>query len=102
MTMPTIGGIQRSSKAGPFLFVHVAIAAPPNVAMIWTAPKGMLRRMVSKLPKPKELTMRGPKVVTPPLGILMEKIKANQNHVFKSKQLSVTCSHFQTVETTPV
>jgi hypothetical protein len=50
--------------------VLVASAAPPIVAMICTAPKGMLSRIVLKLSKPKEFTIRGPKVVIPPLGIL--------------------------------
>jgi len=48
----------------------VAKAAAPRVAMIWTAPKGMLRRIVLNAENPKELTIRGPKVLIPPLGIL--------------------------------
>ena len=104
MTQPMIGGMQRSAKAGPFFFVQVANAAPPIVAMICTAPKGMLRRIVWKLSKPKPLTINGPKVVIPPLGILrvvscgarvkrkvtyeMEKINANQNQVLRSSKLS--------------
>lgn len=71
-----------------------------------------------KLSNPKPFTIKGPKVVIPPLGILsvvsnetmqwkrrsheMEKIKANQNQVLMSSKLSVTCSHFHTVETTPI
>lgn len=66
-----MGGMQRRIKGGPFFFVQVAIAAPPKVAKIWTAPNGMFRRIVLKLSKPKELTIRGPKVVIPPLGILV-------------------------------
>ena len=70
ITVPAIGGIHSIASAGPFFFVQVANAAPPIVAMICTAPNGMLRRIVSKLSNPKELTIRGPKVVIPPLGIL--------------------------------
>jgi hypothetical protein len=70
MTMPMIGGIQSRARAGPLRFVQVAKAAPPMVATIWTAPKGMLRRIVLKGLKPNELTIKGPKVVIPPLGIL--------------------------------
>jgi hypothetical protein len=40
------------------------------VATICTAPKGMLKSMVSNLPKPKDLMMSGPKVDIPPLGML--------------------------------
>jgi len=65
-----IGGMQSNAKAGPFFFVQVANAAPPKVATIWTAPKGILRRMVRKLSNPNPFTIRGPKVVMPPLGIL--------------------------------
>jgi hypothetical protein len=71
MMVPAIGGIHSSARAGPFFFVQVANAAAPIVAMICTAPNGMLRRMVSKLLNPKEFTIRGPKVVMPPLGILL-------------------------------
>jgi hypothetical protein len=39
--------------------------------MICTAPNGILRRIVSKGLNPNELTIRGPKVVIPPLGILL-------------------------------
>ena len=99
--------------------VLVANAAPPIVAMICTAPNGILRRIVLKALKPKELTIKGPKVVMPPLGILdpvsmsitkssristheIEKINANQHHVLISRRASVTCSHFHSVETTPI
>lgn len=70
MAHPIIGGMQRSAKAGPFFFVQVANAAPPKVAIICTAPKGMLSRMVSKLSKPKPLMIKGPNVEIPPLGML--------------------------------
>lgn len=118
MIHPAIGGMQSNASAGPLRFVQVANAAPPIVAAIWTAPKGMLRRMVLNLLKPKELTISGPKVVMPPLGILfpsasynrqqqiethdMEKIKANQHQVLISSRLSTTWSHFHSVETTPI
>jgi hypothetical protein len=69
--MPAMGGMQSKARAGPLRFVHVAKAAPPMVATICTAPKGMLRRMVLNGLKPKELTISGPKVVMPPLGILI-------------------------------
>jgi hypothetical protein len=68
--------------------------------------------------KPNEFTINGPKVVIPPLGILyqlanenkelesttheMEKINANQHQVLMSSRLSTTCSHFHSVETTPI
>jgi hypothetical protein len=32
----------------------------------------------------------------------MEKIRANQHHVLMSRRLSITCSHFHSVETTPI
>jgi len=81
----------------------------------------MLSRMVLNGLKPNEFTIKGPKVVMPPLGILvqlvilqsmqinrawityeMEKINANQHQVLKSSRLSITCSHFHSVETTPI
>jgi hypothetical protein len=40
------------------------------VAIICTAPKGMLKRIVVKLSKPKDWMIRGPKVEMPPLGML--------------------------------
>lgn len=46
--------------------------APPRVEIIWTAPKGMLKRIVVKESKPKDWMMRGPKVEMPPLGILLK------------------------------
>jgi len=65
-----MGGMQSKARAGPFRLVRVANAAPPIVAMICTAPNGILRRIVLKALKPNELTIKGPKVVMPPLGIL--------------------------------
>ena len=70
MTQPIIGGMQRSASAGPFFLVQVAKAAPPIVATICTAPNGMLRRIVWKLLNPNPFTIKGPKVVMPPEGIL--------------------------------
>lgn len=81
MTHPAIGGMQSSARAGPLRFVQVANAAPPIVATIWTAPKGMLRRMVLNLLKPKELTISGPKVVMPPLGILFRSASYNRGSI---------------------
>ena len=71
ITVPAIGGIHSIASAGPFFFVQVANAAAPIVAMICTAPNGILRRIVLKGLNPNELTIRGPKVVIPPLGILL-------------------------------
>lgn len=119
ITHPAMGGRQSKRRAGPFFLVKVANAAPPKVAQIWTKPKGMLSRIVLNLLKPNEFTIKGPKVVMPPEGILvvlensiegtwskrayeMEKINANQHQVLKSRQLSITCSHFHSVETTPI
>ena len=68
---PIIGGIHRSASAGPFFLVQVAKAAPPKVAIICTAPKGIFRRMVLKASNPNPCTINGPKVVMPPLGILL-------------------------------
>lgn len=70
ITIPTMGGMQRRTRTGPFFFMRVAIHAPPMVAMIWTAPNGIFSRMVLYLSNPKELMIKGPKVVTPPLGML--------------------------------
>jgi hypothetical protein len=78
MITPAIVGTQRSASVKPLRFVQVANKAPPKIEMIWTAPKGIFRRMVWKELKPKELMIKGPKVVMPPLGMLTEKIKANQ------------------------
>jgi len=78
MMTPAIVGTQRSASVKFLRFVHVANQAPPKIEMIWTAPKGMFRRIVWKESKPKELMIKGPKVVMPPLGMLTEKIKANQ------------------------
>lgn len=65
-----MGGTQRPAMTGPFLWIFVAIQEPPTVETSWTAPKGMLKRMVWKESKPKDLTMRGPKVEMPPEGML--------------------------------
>jgi hypothetical protein len=62
--------IQSRARADPFLLVYVAKAAPPRVAIICTTPNGMLRGIVLNASYPKDLTMRGPKIVIPPLGIL--------------------------------
>lgn len=72
ITHPAMGGMQSRASAGPLRLVQVANAAPPIVATIWTAPKGMLRRIVLNALKPKEFTINGPKVVMPPLGILVQ------------------------------
>jgi hypothetical protein len=77
--------------------------------MSWTAPKGILNKIVVNESNPKDCTINGPKVEIPPLGILgpgvstlfsscvtgsptheIENIKENQNHVFRSKKLSLT------------
>lgn len=67
---PAIGGRHSSARTGPFIFQAVANQAPPIVAMSWTAPNGTLRRMVFRSLNPKDLTIKGPNVVMPPLGIL--------------------------------
>jgi hypothetical protein len=41
------------------------------VAIICTAPKGIFRRMVLKALNPNPFTIKGPKVVIPPLGMLL-------------------------------
>lgn len=68
---------------------------------------------------PNDFTIKGPKVVMPPLGILdmfesdyhvakdgrtneIEKIRANQNQVLMSKRLSITWAHFHSVDTIPI
>lgn len=65
-----MGGRQSNAKTGPFIFQTVASQAPPIVATSWTAPKGMLKSMVSYSLRPKDLIIKGPKVVMPPLGTL--------------------------------
>lgn len=70
MMHPAIGGRQSSASTGAFIFQKVASQAPPIVAMSWTAPNGIFKRMVLRSSNPKALTMRGPNVVMPPLGIL--------------------------------
>lgn len=70
MTQPAMGGMQSPAMTGPFLWILVAIHEPPTVATSWTKPKGMLKRMVWKESKPKDLMIRGPNVEIPPDGIL--------------------------------
>ena len=71
ITHPAMGGRQRRRSAGPFFLVHVANAAPPKVAQICTNPKGIFSRIVLNLLKPNEFTIKGPKVVMPPEGMLV-------------------------------
>lgn len=91
---------------GPFFLMREARKAPPMIATSWTAPKGILNRIVVNESNPNDCTINGPNVEMPPLGILdpisvcfspsrnptyeIEKIKANQNHVLRSRKLSET------------
>ncbi len=68
--VPTIGRMLTAVIVRPFLFQCVAAQAEPMIIKNWMAPNGMLKRMASKLLYPKSLTMRLPKVATPPLAML--------------------------------
>lgn len=57
-------------RTGDFALRRLESQAPPRVEIIWTAPKGMLKRIVVKGSNPKDSIMRGPKVEMPPLGML--------------------------------
>jgi hypothetical protein len=70
MTQPTIAGIHKPIMTGPFFLILVAIIPLPRIATNWTAPKGVLNKIVVNLSYPKAEMMRGPKVVIPPLIIL--------------------------------
>jgi hypothetical protein len=67
---PAIAGIVKNTITGPFLLIHEAKKAPPMMAMSWTAPKGMLNKIVVNESNPKDCTINGPNVEMPPLGIL--------------------------------
>jgi hypothetical protein len=70
MEQPMMGKRQRRMRTGPFILILSESQAPPRVAIICTAPKGMLKRIVVKRSKPKDSMIRGPNVEMPPLGIL--------------------------------
>lgn len=65
-----MGGIQRRMRTGDFARRRLESQAPPRVEIIWTAPKGMLKRMVVKESKPKDSIIKGPNVEMPLLGML--------------------------------
>lgn len=65
-----MGGNDKSIRTGPFIFRTIASHAPPIVETNWTAPKGMLKSIAVNWSNPKDLTIKGPKVDTPPLGML--------------------------------
>jgi hypothetical protein len=67
---PAIAGMVRSTITGPFILIREAKYAPPMMAMSWTAPKGMLNKIVVNGSNPKDCTINGPNVEIPPLGIL--------------------------------
>lgn len=54
----------------PLLLIRVASQPPQRMAIMLTTPKGMLKRIVWNLSKPKDCTIRGPKVPIPPDGML--------------------------------
>jgi hypothetical protein len=54
----------------PLDLMRVASQPPQRMAMMFTTPKGMLKRMVRNWSKPKDWTIRGPKVPIPPDGML--------------------------------
>lgn len=57
-------------RTGDFARRRLESQAPPRVEIIWTAPKGMLKRMVVKESKPKDSIIKGPNVEMPLLGML--------------------------------
>lgn len=71
ITEPMIAGIVRPIMIGPLILTLVAMTPLMRMAQNWTAPKGVLNKMVVNWSKPNALMMRGPKVVIPPLGILL-------------------------------
>lgn len=68
--------------------IFVAIQAPPTVAHNWTAPNGILNKIVWKGSNPKDLMISGPKVEMPPEGTEM----ANLVNV-SSKPIKLTRRH---------
>ena len=68
--VPMVGRTATPAMTRPFRWVFVASQPDPKIAIIWITPKGMLKRMVSKLLYPKDLTIRFPKLEIPPLAIL--------------------------------
>ena len=69
--------------------------------MICTAPKGMLNKIAWKLEKPKLRTIKGPKVVIPPLGIETAVSRAVQIQVLGSRRHSQTWSQRHVPEAIP-
>lgn len=100
--MPMMGGMHKNARTGLFTFQRVAANAPPSVATNWTAPKGMLKRIVVKLSNPKDFTMSGPKVVMPPDGIDTAVSMQNHIQVLTSKKHSLTWSQRQTPDEIPI
>lgn len=68
--VPMDGRMLTPAMTRPFLWKRVASQPDPMMTKTWMTPKGMLKRMASKLVYPKSLTMRLPKVEIPPLAIL--------------------------------
>jgi len=97
-----MGGMQSKARMGDFARQWVAAKAPLNVATSWTAPKGMLNRMVVKLLNPNDLTINGPKVEIPPDGIDTAVSMENHSQVFTSSKHSVTWSQRQTPDEMPI
>ena len=102
MEIPMIGGMHRAASIGDFIFQCVAAKAPPRVAVSWTAPNGMLKRVVVKLSYPNAFTIKGPNVEMPPLGIETAVSMENQSQVLTSRRHSLTWSHFHWPEETPI
>ena len=71
MEAPMIHGKAKMAITIPLLFIRVASHPPPRMAMTFTAPNGMLKRIVVNLSKPNDCTIKGPKVPIPPEGILV-------------------------------
>jgi hypothetical protein len=65
-----MGRMQRKINTGDLILSFVASQAPPSAATIWIAPKGVLKRIVVKKSNLNDLTINGPNVEMPPLGIL--------------------------------
>ena len=71
MMEPTIAGIVRAIMMGPLIRTRVAMIPLPRIAKNCTAPNGRLKRMVVNESNPNALIIKGPKVVIPPLGMLL-------------------------------
>lgn len=68
--VPTAAIIAIPAITSPFVRNLLASHPPPRMMKTCTAPKGRLNRIASKFVYPKEVIIRLPNVLIPPLGML--------------------------------